>query len=189
MMPTLSEISHAVYGAYRLAHLDRSGLAFFDPTVEGCRRSFAAALIVYPIFLLLLPIGATDEQWRSGFGCLVLSQSIAYVADWAALPLVVLGVAHRVGREAEAIGFITVNNWSQVLQAAFLLMTTGVAGSGLLPPAAAMTVMLVAQIAVLVYQWFIARFAFNAAGIVATAIVLLASVLDAVFVNVALHIC
>lgn len=188
-MPTLSEVSHALYGAYRLAHFDRSGLAFFDPTIEGCRRSFAAALFVYPIFLLMLPIGATDEQWQSGFGCLVLSQSIAYVADWAALPLIVISVASRVGREAEAIGFVTVYNWSQVLQAAFLLATTGIAGSGLLPPAAGMTVMLVAQIAILAYQWFIARAAFNAAGLVATAIVLLASVLDAAFVNIALHVC
>jgi hypothetical protein len=189
MMPTLSEVSHALYGAFRLAHLDRSGLAFFDPTAEGCRRSFAAALIVYPIFLLMLPIGATDEQWRSGFGCLVLSQSIAYVADWAALPLIVISVARRVGREAEAIGFVTVYNWSQVLQAVFLLATTGIAGSGMLPPAATMTLMLAAQIAVLAYQWFIARTAFNAAGFAATAIVLLASVLNVVFVNVALRVC
>src|SRR5689334_24357478 len=112
-MPTLSEVSHALYGAYRLAHFDRSGLAFFDPTVEGCRRSFAAALLVYPIFLLMLPIGATDEQWRSGLGCLMLSQSIAYVADWAALPLIVISAARRFGREPAAIAFVTVNNWSQ----------------------------------------------------------------------------
>ena len=43
MIPTTREIVFGLYGAWRLAHLDRGGLGYFDASVEGFWKSFFAA--------------------------------------------------------------------------------------------------------------------------------------------------
>ena len=55
-MVTSREVVAALYGAYRLARFDPSGLALFDATIAGFSRSFFAAVLVAPVYLVLLLI-------------------------------------------------------------------------------------------------------------------------------------
>ena len=47
----------ALTGALRLARGDRGGLSCFDRSLDGFWRSFRAAAITYPLYLVLLIAG------------------------------------------------------------------------------------------------------------------------------------
>ena len=51
MALTARETVYSIFGAYRLAMLDKSGLSYLDRSPEGAIRSFYAALIVLPALL------------------------------------------------------------------------------------------------------------------------------------------
>ena len=42
-MITAREVSYGLFGAWRLAHLDRRGMEYFDTSIDGFWRSFWAA--------------------------------------------------------------------------------------------------------------------------------------------------
>ncbi|MBO0735054.1 MAG: hypothetical protein J2P48_00575, partial [Alphaproteobacteria bacterium] len=61
------EVRLALVGSLRLAKGDRGGLACFDRSLGGFWRSFRAAIIGYPLYLMLLMMRVTVAQWeRSG---------------------------------------------------------------------------------------------------------------------------
>ena len=49
-------VTNALYGAYRLARADTNGLSYFDNSNAGFWRSFYAAVLIAPLFLILLII-------------------------------------------------------------------------------------------------------------------------------------
>ena len=49
-----AELRLALVGSLRLARGDRGGLDCFDRSLEGFWRSFRAAIIAYPLYLILL---------------------------------------------------------------------------------------------------------------------------------------
>ncbi|MDX2142565.1 MAG: hypothetical protein SFV19_04360 [Rhodospirillaceae bacterium] len=67
MIPSLREIVYGVFGAWRLARLDRSAMVHFDRTVEGFWKSFFAAAIVAPAYLILVAtdLAERDSQARA----------------------------------------------------------------------------------------------------------------------------
>ena len=54
MIPSTTEIAYAFYGAWRLAHLDASGLKYFDTSLDGFWKSFFAAVLVAPAYALIV---------------------------------------------------------------------------------------------------------------------------------------
>ena len=61
-------------------------MALFDRSVTGFWRSFTAALLVYPAFLLLLGLRIEDAEWASsGVARILLIETIGYV-DLAGRP-------------------------------------------------------------------------------------------------------
>jgi len=180
-MTSLRLDASALYGAWRLACFDRGGIAWFDRSVAGFWRSFRAGVFSYPAFLILLGLGFVDGGPSSGDDPfrVWLVATIGYVISWTALPLVMLPVSRFLGREPRWLDFIIAYNWSQLLQYALLLATAGIAGSGLLPEALAIGLVQAALLAVLVYEWFIARAALDISGLAATMVVLVDLVLTA----------
>jgi hypothetical protein len=170
---TSREVSYALYGAYLLARRNPTGLMFFDRSVDGCRRSFVAAVILYPFFLILL--GLSDEVWRpeaDAFRVLVV-HTIAYVTIWAGLPLGFFGLARLLDREENFFAYLTAYNWSQLLQVGILLAATGLKASGLLPPLASGLVSEICVLLIYFYCWYIARVALHISGLQALSFVLL----------------
>src|SRR5947207_14054614 len=99
-MPTAwLEVQLALIGALRLARGDRSALACFDRSADGFWRSFRAAVISYPLYLVLLSMRVTVAEWaRSGAYLIITVVTNAYVIDWTAFPLMLLIVHHMIGR-------------------------------------------------------------------------------------------
>src|SRR2546430_16643578 len=92
-MPTTAwlEARLALAGTLRLARGDRGGLACFDRSLDGFWRSFRAAAITYPLYLVLLTMRVSVAEWqRSGGWRIVLVETIGYVIAWVAFPLVML---------------------------------------------------------------------------------------------------
>jgi hypothetical protein len=177
-VPVWAEVQLAVGGALRLARGDRRGLGSFDASLEGFWRSFRAAAICYPMYLFLLSSRVTGAQWASaGWPTVIFVETIAYVIAWVAFPLLMLHIAHWLGRDHRFLAFMVAYNWSQIPQTALLTIIGLDAATGLLPPSLLRFAEAMATIAVLVYVWYIARVALAVSGPQAVLIVVIDVVL------------
>ena len=168
----------AMIGALRLACGDRRGLAYFDVSEEGFWRSFRAAVLCYPLYLALLALRLTGAQWnKSGAATILFVETISYVISWVAFPLLILPVARAFGRADRFFGFMVAYNWSQVPQSALLVLIGVQRAAGLSSPSAAQSVELIATVALLVYEWYIARAALATTSVQSTLVVILDLVL------------
>jgi hypothetical protein len=184
-MPKASEIAQALYGTWRLALLDRRGMQCFDLSHRGVWRSFWAAALVYPGFVVLVwsRLDATTVA-QSGLAHILLVESIGYVVAWTAFPLAIIGLCQTLGREDQGFEFITAYNWAQVLQTVVLLLVVLVIDQ-LLPASARPDLGFLAYVVLLAYEWFIALVAIGAGGWVATAVVFIDLVLGTFIVAIA----
>ena len=84
-VPAWVEVQLAVGGALKLARGDASGLGCFDTSVDGFWRSFRAAVISYPFFLILLAFRVSAAHWaESGVMRITIVETIGYVISWVA---------------------------------------------------------------------------------------------------------
>jgi hypothetical protein len=171
-MPRGAELWQALYGAWRLARLDRQAMNYFDLSHHGVWRSFWAAVYCYPGFLLLLWLRLDAPTLaQTSLGWIFLIETIGYVVAWCAFPLVAIGLCRWFGREDQGFEFVTAYNWSQVLQTAFFVLLALI--SLPLPDGVAVALGRLGLIAMLGYEWFIAFVAIGAGGWMATALVVI----------------
>ena len=168
-----TEVQTAVGGALRLAVGDRRGLKFFDTSIDGFWRSFRAGMICYPLYLLLVSFRVTAAQWEmSGVVTILVVETIAFVISWVAYPLLILPVSRHLGREGRFLSFMVAYNWSQIPQTGLFVLVGLEGAAGLATPSAARSVSLLAVVATLVYEWYIARVALTVTGTQATLVVI-----------------
>jgi hypothetical protein len=187
-MPTtaLLEMRLALIGTLRLARGDRAGLSCFDRSVDGFWRSFRAALIAYPLYIVLLTMRVSVAEWqRSGGLHIVAVETIGYVIAWVAFPLIMLTVTRWIDRAHRFFDFLVPYNWCQVPQSGLFVLIGLEAGSGVLSIPAAQAVEVTGAVAVLVYEWYIARIALDTTGSAAAFIVLVDVALGVVVNHVA----
>jgi len=184
--PAWIEVQLAVGGALRLAVGDRRALGLFDTSIDGFWRSFRAAAICYPLYLVLLCFRVSGANWtQSGVPTILVVESIAYVVSWTAFPLLILPLARLLGRDGRFLAFMVVYNWSQIPQSALFVLVGLDGASGMMTPAAASLAQLTSAVAVLVYEWYIARVALLVTGAQATLVVMVDLVLGSVLSRVA----
>jgi len=177
------EVQLALAGCLRLARGDRGGLACFDRSIDGFWRSFRAAVISYPLYLMLLAMRVSVAEWQqSGGWRIVTVETIGYVVAWVAFPLLMLNVVRWIGRAHRFFDFMVPYNWCQVPQSALFVLVGLVSAGGVLSTQASEAMDLAAAIATLLYEWFIARVALDTSGVVAIFVVLLDLVLG-VFIS------
>ncbi len=174
LMPTSAwlEVQQAFAGTFRLARGDRGGLSCFDRTLDGFWRSFRAAALCYPLYLALLTMRVSLSKWQAAGGFVVITvETIAYVIAWVAFPLAMLTVARRLGRANRYFDFMVPYNWWQLPQSLLFVLVGLQSAGGLLPAPAGQAVEAAAVVAVLVYEWYIARVALDISGSAAALIV------------------
>jgi hypothetical protein len=181
-----AEVSLALIGALRLARGDRGGLACFDRSLDGFWRSFRAAAITYPLYLVLLTMRVSVAEWqRSGGWRIVIVETIGYVIAWVAFPLIMLAVTRWIGRSHRFFDFMVPYNWCQVPQSALVVLVGIGSESRILSARAGESLDIAAWIATLVYEWYIARVALDTTGSTAVLIILVNFVLGMVIGYVA----
>src|SRR5689334_6166864 len=118
-MLTLAEIGPALYGAWRLAHLDPDGLRYFDRSIRGFWRSVRVAVLAAPLVIVLLGVDLSQMHIGGGWARVIIAETIAYAISWVAYPLAAFYLVHLIDREHDYVGFVTVLNWGTLLQYAF----------------------------------------------------------------------
>lgn len=179
------ELQLALTGCLRLARGDRGGLSCFDRSLDGFWRSFRAAVICYPLYLVLLAMRVSVAEWQTSGGWrIVMVETIGYVVAWVAFPLLTLNVVRWIGREHRFFEFMVPYNWCQVPQSVLFVLVGLVSAGGMLSTQTSEAIDIVAAIATLVYEWFIARVALDTTGLVAVFVVLLDLVLGVLISHV-----
>lgn len=169
-MPDREEVLRSIYGAYLLARMDVSGMALMNMTVEGFWRSFFAAVLVAPGYLLLVAHRMMGWPDSVDAGWAILVHAFAYLIGWAAFPIIALVLTFLFNASRNYVPLIVAVNWSVVIQVvAFLIV---IAATLVLPPALAGVLLASVTIAILFYQWFVTRAALQTSGGIALVLVL-----------------
>jgi hypothetical protein len=183
---TWAELRWALVGCLRLARGDRGGLGYFDRSLDGFWRSFMSAFLSYPFFLVLLTMRVSLADWNAAGGLqIMLVETIGYVISWVAFPLLMLTVLRWIGRRHRFFDFMVPYNWCQLPQSVLFALIGLESEIGVLSDPISQTIEIAAAIAVLVYEWYIARVALETSGGAATLVVLVDLVLGVVITRAA----
>ena len=173
-MLTARELMTALFATLRLIRREPDALAWFDASLDGFWRSFAAAGLVAPLYvlsLLLWPDTVTipaPDPTR-----LFLLKAIAYVMGWVAYPLVVISMLRRMNREGHFFRYLVAYNWFQLPKEAVFFLLALFYSAGVIPGHGAQFLSLIAFAATLYYFWYIARSALEVDGYTAAGMVLI----------------
>lgn len=151
------EVVTGLYAAWRLFLRDRRAVALFDDSYSGVVKSFFCAVVVLPVYVLLLLFEPSPTGADAGMFRLIAVNLIAYVLLWVAWPLVMAYIAPAIDRSKEFCRYVTAGNWAvgpqMLVQLAVLLLAiSGFASKPVLELAS-----LVALFIVLFYHLFVLR--------------------------------
>ncbi len=154
-MPGREEIASSIFGAFVLARLDARGMSFFDISIDGFWRSFFAAAIVAPIYIIIVSLRTLEGAAEVSFAWLFVVEIIHYGFDWVTFPVIMVAIARSMNLSHRYVGYIVAYNWSKVLIAALWLTLGAIEAIHLLPAALTGGLMLAALAAITYYLWFI----------------------------------
>tara|TARA_B100000676_G_scaffold183309_1_gene180212 strand:+ start:8118 stop:8702 length:585 start_codon:yes stop_codon:yes gene_type:complete len=160
-MISTREVALSIYGACQLAKFDRAAVRYFDDTPEAFWRSFHAAAFALPAYVLLVLLNFAENPVNASGARILIIESSAYVIGWVIFPLIMIAVTDTLNRFDRYFQFITAWNWAIVLQVFLFLAISALVADGRVPPQISGFVSLIAVIAILVYQGFIALVALN----------------------------
>jgi hypothetical protein len=160
-------------GLWRLSHFDVAGFACFTTDARGFWRSFLAALLCLPVWVLaqIEQISHLEDAVRLHF---ILVQSIAYGVAWLAYPLLALKVSDMFGVWPAYYRYMTAYNWFRtVLQLIWLPLLLLNLLPGRLSPGLLALMWLMLQTVEFCYDWFLARRGLGLAATTATALAMI----------------
>jgi hypothetical protein len=179
-MTSWREAQAALSGLFRLARGDHRGLLLFDRSHAGFWRSFRAAILSYPLYLVLLTMRVSSADWQRAGGLRIVTvESIGYVIAWTAFPLAMLSVTRRIGRADRFFDFMVPYNWYQLPQSGLFVLVGAVAASGTAHAGAVHALTIAAAAAALGFEWYLARITLDTTRSAATLVVLVDLVLGA----------
>lgn len=161
MIPSTREIVYGLFGAWRLAHLDQSGMSYFDDSVEGFWKSFFAAALVAPGYVILIVLEPSATNTSAGALRLFLIHLLTYSMSWTVFPVIVHPICQAIDRDAAYVRFIVAFNWAKVVQMAVYLPVVIIVWLGILSEALASLLNGGVYMLLLGYQWFVTRTALD----------------------------
>ncbi len=182
-MLSAQEAATSLYGAYRLARFDARAMTYFETSLAGFWRSFFAAVIVAPMFAVVLVMRYAAGGTGVDGVRFAAVEAIAYVIAWVAFPLVMVSLARLLDREERYLGYIVAYNWAAVLQNGLYLPLVMLGVAGVIPAETAGPLSLIALLLIFVYGCFIAKVALDVGAGTAVALVALDFVLS-VFIGI-----
>ena len=168
-MPTGQEVLNSIFGAYRLAVLDVSGLGWFTISVPGFWRSFVAALLVALPFALIVALRFDPDSMALGHYWTI--ELVSYVLGWVVFPVLMVPIAWALSLGANYVPYIIAYNWSAVVQVAIILPVVLLDTSGVVSATLSTFLGLLVTGALFFYQWFIARTALQTSTLLAIIVV------------------
>jgi len=154
MIPSLQEIIYRVFGALYLARFQAQGTAYFEPSPTTALRSFFAAAIVAPAFVISLLLGNYDTPAADAFA-VVAAIAASYCLGWTMFPVIAHRICQTLGREKAFFTYLSAKNWGAVVTVHLSLVITVLAAGGALPEALLPLLDLTLFVYVMAFQWFI----------------------------------
>lgn|GEM_PF-369095 len=180
MIATGPDIRRGLAGALAILRREPAAMALFDLSFEGFLRSFSAALLAFPAYLVLVLHGLPEGPLALPFPLLLLIETVGYVAGWLAFPLAAALVLRATGETRRFVPLVVANNWAALVQIHFLL--AAVLSAAVLPEPTGAVLVTGATLAALAYQWLVVKTALDAPGGIAAGFLLL-DVVASVLVN------
>jgi hypothetical protein len=156
MLPVV-EIGYALRGLWRLLQFDPGGLEYFDRTIAGFWRSFRVALLIAPLYAILIPQKLEAIQPTVGWQQVLVIEILSYVVSWLLYPTVVYELCRWLNRQAEYPGYIAIYNWSAVILVTATVLVKLPTLAGVTSPDASDILGFIIFHLFYVYLWFIAR--------------------------------
>lgn len=185
-MALRDEIVSSIYGAWRIARFDPDAMRYFNLSFEGFWRSFLAAFIVAPFFLMATfatrnvaqaPADVVTDEPLVGY---LLMRLVVFAVSWAAFPIVMIPVAQLLNLSQTYVPYIIAWNWSSVVASAVLLPASFLIGFDVVPDQAAGMVFMIVYVTVLFYGYLVTRTALGCTALVAVGVVILDFLLNMV---------
>lgn len=173
-------VAHALWTALRIARFDKEAVKDFDQSFEGFFRSFFGIVLCAPLYVIYLAAARSiaeevreisPEQIPPEGPVLYALETLGYLAQWIAFPLVMILVTRLLGAGHRYVPYIVAYNWTSSVALAFNTLPYVLYLAGVLPALAAIYLHSLVLLYVLVYHWLVAReglqiSGFNASGIV-----------------------
>ncbi|RZO36544.1 MAG: hypothetical protein EVA87_09500 [Rhodospirillaceae bacterium] len=160
-MISTREVALSIYGACQLAKFDRAAFRYFDNTPEAFWRSFYAAALAVPAYVLLVLLNFAENPVNASAARILIVESSAYIIGWVIFPLIMIALTDKLNRFDRYFQFMTAWNWAIVLQVFVFLAISALVAKGTVPPQISGFVSLIAVITILGYQGFIALVGLN----------------------------
>jgi len=158
-MPPWTEVRRYLRGAWLLARFNTEGLKAFGHGPGDAARSFYAAALVAPMYLLWAKLHGTGLPENAAFLQSAIFETLSYAIGWMIFPLCIWHFSLVVDCRKRFFHFLSAYNWVAVIQNALfmsldLLLWLGNASEG-----ARAFFGMVLLIYVLAYSTFVARVA------------------------------
>ncbi len=172
-MNVLGEAAAAMRLIWGVLRFDATAPQAFANTAEGARRSFAAAFLGLPLYLLVVRSSLLTMLPSPDFMAFLPPMLAFYVIEWLVWPNLMVGVSRWLGRERFYCRYVAAYNWFALTQMLLMLpyQFAVFTSSATLPFVALLGA--VATVAFAAYEWFIARHALSINGRGAFAVVLI----------------
>ena len=180
----IGEIARSLYGSLRLASGDKNGTSYFNTSHLGFWRSFTAAVIVAPIFTLLLIVRYIVSDSDINFFRFASIYAIAYVIGWIAFPLIINYITDILGNNKKFISYIVIYNWASVLQNFIYLPFAILVEAHLIYGTTSTIIGLCLLGLVFLYTSFITKTALEVSNSIAAAIVVLDLILSIIISSI-----
>lgn len=174
MLLNADEVGRSLVGSWRLLQRRPDGIQLFDASWDGFWRSFGAILLTPPAVVVALAaerarIGlGTDGAWFGNDIGLTLLVTAACVVVFYAFPVLLAGVARRLGLTHGFVPFVVAHNWTSAFLAYVFAVPAGLFALDLATPALAAFYGIAFLALAGTLRWSLARAAFGvSAGVAA----------------------
>jgi hypothetical protein len=178
-MSLAAETAAALYGCAKILRWNADGLNYFNATLQGFWRSYIAALALAPIYAFLI---FADFPSSRDLARAIPVEISAYVMGWVAYPLAMTRLAGFLGKGQRYFSYMVAYNWFRIVQSLALLPIALLSLLGLVSEAVAGALGSALLMAMLTYDWFLAREGLKLDGMAAAGLVVLDLVLS-LFIN------
>lgn len=192
MIVGADEVGRSLRGTADFLNRRPEGLAAFDVSEAGFRRSFGAIALTLPA----LVAGLALERWRLGMAPgrlldpdgVALALGLGDVALFLAVPLAMIPLARRLGWDRAYVPFVVATNWWLAVALDVLALPAGLLVLGLATPALAVLYAAAFAVVLARVHWFAARVTLGLGSAGALALTLGAAVLLALVAGAVLQI-
>jgi hypothetical protein len=160
-MITKQEVFEGLYGAWRLLLGDRGAVVLLDDSTAGFWKSFFAAILVLPIYLVMTAMGAIEFDSSRRLPAIVLIVLEFYVISWVLWPLIIGHVLPIFDRGDKFRLYIVAYNWMSAVGAGLFFIAVLVTTLLPIPDGFSALILVGALLGVLGYHGLIAHTTLN----------------------------